>query len=475
MGASTVSAHKPVRDALLDLQRQAGRGGGVVLEGRDIGTVVFPDAEVKFFLTARPEVRARRRFDELAAKGAGVTFEETLADVRRRDEQDTTRAVAPLRQAAGRDARRQLGHQRSTRRSRAWPRGCASGAGVEPLQGRRPRAVLVPRGGRAAGLRGQRLRRPPRRRPPAEPHWQDVFDTMPELLVVVRAKAARGRTASTDRCCGAPSSWRASRARCRRDARARRDGRRRGARRWASRPDTARRARASSCSSRAACRADVDPASSSTTTARPSGPRARRAACASWCASATSTATPSGPPSSSCRAHLGRRPGAARARAREAFAHPFGRPPLDLDPQALAIVRIDGPSLVERCPRAAGPRRPRRRRSVTCDRSRSRCRRAPSRRSRRRSPTPTTTRRPPPMSPRERSSARSARERSSPAGLARRRPGSITSRRRSSLTAPLPAQLVDALLQAGSAPLGASTVPPPARTARREPRADAHP
>jgi cytidylate kinase len=99
MGASTVSAHKQVRDALLDLQRQAGRQGGVVLEGRDIGTVVFPDAEVKFFLTARPEVRARRRYDELAAKGAGVTLEETVEEVRRRDEQDTTRALAPLRRA----------------------------------------------------------------------------------------------------------------------------------------------------------------------------------------------------------------------------------------------------------------------------------------------------------------------------------------------------------------------------------------
>jgi cytidylate kinase len=99
MGASTVSAYKAVRDALLEMQRQAGRAGGVVLEGRDIGTVVFPDAEVKFFLTARPEVRARRRFDELVAKGARVSFEETLEDVRRRDDQDTTRAVAPLRQA----------------------------------------------------------------------------------------------------------------------------------------------------------------------------------------------------------------------------------------------------------------------------------------------------------------------------------------------------------------------------------------
>jgi cytidylate kinase len=100
MGASTVSAHPAVRAALLDLQRQAGRAGGVVLEGRDIGTVVFPDAEVKFFLTARPDVRARRRYEELVAKGGAVpSFEETLADVVRRDQQDTTRAAAPLRQA----------------------------------------------------------------------------------------------------------------------------------------------------------------------------------------------------------------------------------------------------------------------------------------------------------------------------------------------------------------------------------------
>jgi cytidylate kinase len=99
MGASTVSAHPAVRDALLDLQRQASTEGGVVLEGRDIGTVVFPDAEVKFFLTAQPEVRAQRRFDELVAKGQSVTFEDTLDDVLRRDAQDTQRAVAPLRQA----------------------------------------------------------------------------------------------------------------------------------------------------------------------------------------------------------------------------------------------------------------------------------------------------------------------------------------------------------------------------------------
>jgi cytidylate kinase len=100
-GASLVSAHSQVRDALLGLQRLAGAGGGVVLEGRDIGTVVFPDAEVKFFLTASAEVRARRRHAELVAKGQSVTFDETLADVKRRDAQDEGRAVAPLKRADG--------------------------------------------------------------------------------------------------------------------------------------------------------------------------------------------------------------------------------------------------------------------------------------------------------------------------------------------------------------------------------------
>jgi CMP/dCMP kinase len=99
MGASTVSAHPGVRSALLDLQRQAGLAGRVVLEGRDIGTVVFPDAELKFFLTADADVRAQRRFEELRAKGIATSLEQTLADVIRRDEQDTTRAVAPLRKA----------------------------------------------------------------------------------------------------------------------------------------------------------------------------------------------------------------------------------------------------------------------------------------------------------------------------------------------------------------------------------------
>ncbi|HEX7663648.1 MAG TPA: (d)CMP kinase [Polyangiaceae bacterium] len=102
MGASQVSAHPEVRAALLDLQRQAGANGGVVLEGRDIGTVVFPDAEVKVFLTASPEIRAQRRFEELVAKGTkDVTLASTLEDVKKRDAQDMGRAHAPLKQAEG--------------------------------------------------------------------------------------------------------------------------------------------------------------------------------------------------------------------------------------------------------------------------------------------------------------------------------------------------------------------------------------
>lgn len=100
MGASTVSAHAAVRAALLEMQRRSGHDGGVVLEGRDIGTVVFPDAERKFFLTARPEVRARRRCEELRAKGQPADYDATLRDVIKRDEQDSTRAVAPLVRAA---------------------------------------------------------------------------------------------------------------------------------------------------------------------------------------------------------------------------------------------------------------------------------------------------------------------------------------------------------------------------------------
>jgi len=97
--ASVVSRHAGVREALLDLQRNLGRSGGVVLEGRDIGTVVFPDAEVKFFLTASPEVRAQRRVLELSAKGTPASFEEVLAEVLERDRRDTSRELAPLVQA----------------------------------------------------------------------------------------------------------------------------------------------------------------------------------------------------------------------------------------------------------------------------------------------------------------------------------------------------------------------------------------
>jgi cytidylate kinase len=96
---STVSALKPVREALLVSQREMGRIGGVVLEGRDIGTVVFPDADLKFFLFASPEERGRRRYEELSAKGEAVTLQETVDAVVRRDEQDSQRDIAPLRQA----------------------------------------------------------------------------------------------------------------------------------------------------------------------------------------------------------------------------------------------------------------------------------------------------------------------------------------------------------------------------------------
>ncbi len=99
-GASQVSAHPPVRDALLALQRRLGAGGGVVVEGRDTVTVVFPDAGAKFFLTANPQERARRRVDELAATGATVDFAATLRDIEERDQRDASRDVAPMVAAA---------------------------------------------------------------------------------------------------------------------------------------------------------------------------------------------------------------------------------------------------------------------------------------------------------------------------------------------------------------------------------------
>ena len=97
--ASLVSAHAVVRDMLLDMQRDLAKKHNVIMDGRDIGTVVLPRATVKIFLTAAPEVRAKRRFDELTAKGTVTTFEKVLAEVKQRDHQDTTRAIAPLKQA----------------------------------------------------------------------------------------------------------------------------------------------------------------------------------------------------------------------------------------------------------------------------------------------------------------------------------------------------------------------------------------
>ena len=96
---SRTSTLKPVREALLKSQQQMGSRGGVVLEGRDIGTVVFPDAEMKFYLVATVEERARRRCEELNLKGEAVTLEETIADVASRDRQDSERDIAPLKQA----------------------------------------------------------------------------------------------------------------------------------------------------------------------------------------------------------------------------------------------------------------------------------------------------------------------------------------------------------------------------------------
>ncbi len=96
---SRTSTLKPVRDALLKAQQLMGRRGGVVLEGRDIGTVVFPDAEIKFFLSASVDERAKRRFEELTAKGEPVTLADTIEDVIKRDRQDSERDIAPLKQS----------------------------------------------------------------------------------------------------------------------------------------------------------------------------------------------------------------------------------------------------------------------------------------------------------------------------------------------------------------------------------------
>ncbi len=97
--ASEISRSGGVRKVLVDMQREMGKPGGVVLEGRDIGTVVFPHAEVKFYLDAGPEERARRRFEELKRKGLSVHFEETLEEVILRDRNDMSRAISPLKKA----------------------------------------------------------------------------------------------------------------------------------------------------------------------------------------------------------------------------------------------------------------------------------------------------------------------------------------------------------------------------------------
>ena len=99
--ASVISAYQPVRDALLAFQRGfAGQPPGAVLDGRDIGTVVCPHADVKLFITATPEERARRRHQEVLSRGETVAYETILADIRRRDERDINRSTAPLKPAA---------------------------------------------------------------------------------------------------------------------------------------------------------------------------------------------------------------------------------------------------------------------------------------------------------------------------------------------------------------------------------------
>ena len=97
--ASLVSAHAMVRDMLLDMQRDVAKKHNVIMDGRDIGTVVLPRATVKIFLTASAEVRAQRRADELIAKGQKADFAQVLKDIQQRDYQDSHRPIAPLKQA----------------------------------------------------------------------------------------------------------------------------------------------------------------------------------------------------------------------------------------------------------------------------------------------------------------------------------------------------------------------------------------
>ena len=97
--ASLVSAHPCVREMLLDMQRDVAKVHNVIMDGRDIGTVVLPKADVKIFLTADPEVRAKRRYDELIAKGQKANLEVILKEIKQRDYQDTHREIAPLKMA----------------------------------------------------------------------------------------------------------------------------------------------------------------------------------------------------------------------------------------------------------------------------------------------------------------------------------------------------------------------------------------
>lgn len=96
---SPIATIPEVRAALTRQQQDMAKEKGVVMDGRDVGTTILPDAELKIFVTARPEIRARRRFDELTAKGESVTYDSVLANVRERDRIDSGRAVSPLRQA----------------------------------------------------------------------------------------------------------------------------------------------------------------------------------------------------------------------------------------------------------------------------------------------------------------------------------------------------------------------------------------
>lgn len=99
MGASNVSAIPAVRTFLFDLQRDIAKNNNCIMDGRDIGTVVLPDAQIKIFLTASPEARAERRYKELVEKGEKVVFQDVLDDINKRDYQDSHREIAPLKQA----------------------------------------------------------------------------------------------------------------------------------------------------------------------------------------------------------------------------------------------------------------------------------------------------------------------------------------------------------------------------------------